>query len=82
MAHQPMAAVVHLVLGFLVLVSKNNEVAMVCHHERRHGGPIKSLRYISLKQAIKILLYSHLHISVYLNIWSFFVFQLFLGRFL
>jgi hypothetical protein len=28
-AHQPMAAVVYLVLGFLFLVSKHNEVAML-----------------------------------------------------
>jgi hypothetical protein len=41
-AHQPMAAVVHLVLGFLVVV-----VAMVRRHKRRHGGPIKLPRYIS-----------------------------------
>jgi hypothetical protein len=30
------AAAVHLVLGFLVLVSKHNEVAMLRRHERRH----------------------------------------------
>jgi hypothetical protein len=42
-----MAAVVYLVLGFLLLVSEHNEVAMSCRHKRRPGGPIKYLRYIS-----------------------------------
>jgi hypothetical protein len=42
-----MAAVVYLVLGFLLLVSKHNEVAMSRRHERRPGGPIQYSRYIS-----------------------------------
>jgi hypothetical protein len=50
MAHQPMAAVAYFVLGFLVFVSKHNEVAMVRRHERRHGEPIKSLWYISMRE--------------------------------
>jgi hypothetical protein len=42
-----MAAVDHLVLGLLLLVSRHNEVAMSRRHERRPGGPIKYSRYIS-----------------------------------
>jgi hypothetical protein len=52
MAHQPMAAVVHFVLGFLVLVSKHNEVAMVRRHERCYGGRMKLPRYISLSMGV------------------------------
>jgi hypothetical protein len=37
MTHQLMAAVVHSVLGFLVLVSNHNEVAMLHRHERRQS---------------------------------------------
>jgi hypothetical protein len=42
-----MAAVVHLVLGFLVLESTHNEVALLRRHERRHGAPLNLSRYIS-----------------------------------
>jgi hypothetical protein len=41
-----MAAVVYLVLGFLLLVSKHTEVAMFHHHELRHHWPMKSPQYI------------------------------------
>ena len=47
MADQAMSAVDYLVLGFLLLGSRHNEVAMSRRHERRPGGPIKYSRYIS-----------------------------------
>jgi hypothetical protein len=52
MADQVMAAVDYLVLGFLLLGSRHNEVAMSRRHERRPGGPIKYSRYISLTVAL------------------------------
>jgi hypothetical protein len=48
MADQAIAAVDYLALGFLLLGSRHNEVAMSRRHERRPGGPIKYSRYISL----------------------------------
>jgi hypothetical protein len=52
MADQAMAAVDYLVLGFLLLGSTHNEVAMSRRHERRPGGPIKYSRYISFCPSI------------------------------
>jgi hypothetical protein len=40
-ANQPIAAVVYVVFGFLLLISKHNEVAMLRRHEHCPGGPIK-----------------------------------------
>ena len=57
MADQAMAAVDYLVLGFLLLGSRHNEVAMSRRHERRPGGPIKYSRYISSVQCANCALH-------------------------